>query len=144
MRAMARYALSPPSLAAESRTARIFVAIRTIAPSEAGTIDVSLALKGSSSTIKTGTPTKRSRRRPVFGGGKSTAEISDEPIATADKSLREIADDAARFAERRAVCSMLRSTAGNKSQAPKALRTDYKTLHVKMKHLGIRAKDFTP
>jgi DNA-binding NtrC family response regulator len=76
--------------------------------------------------------------------GKSTAEISDEPIATADKSLREIADDAARFAERRAICSMLRSTAGNKSQAAKALRTDYKTLHVKMKHLGIRAKDFTP
>ena len=37
---------------------------------------------------------------------------------------------------------VLRTTRGNKSQAARALQTDYKTLHVKMKNLGIRARDF--
>jgi DNA-binding NtrC family response regulator len=37
---------------------------------------------------------------------------------------------------------MLRATNGNKSRAARALQTDYKTLHVKMRQLGIRARDF--
>jgi DNA-binding NtrC family response regulator len=61
-----------------------------------------------------------------------------------DHSLREIAATAAAAAERQAICDTLRTTAGNKSQAARILRTDYKTLHVKMKHLGIRARDFAP
>ena len=60
-----------------------------------------------------------------------------------ERSLREIADEAAKAAERQAICETLRTTQGNKSQAAKALRTDYKTLHLKMKHLGIRARDFS-
>ena len=36
----------------------------------------------------------------------------------------------------------LRATSGNKSQAARILQTDYKTLHVKIKALGIRASDF--
>jgi two-component system nitrogen regulation response regulator GlnG len=58
--------------------------------------------------------------------------------------LREIAVEAAETAERQAICETLRATRGNKSQAARALKTDYKTLHVKLKHLGIRARDFAP
>jgi DNA-binding NtrC family response regulator len=58
-------------------------------------------------------------------------------------SLREAAESAARDAERLAICEALQATGGNKSRAARALRTDYKTLHVKMKNLGIRARDFS-
>lgn len=63
-------------------------------------------------------------------------------LATGSQSLRQIADDAARRAERLAICEVLQSTGGNKSRAARVLRTDYKTLHLKMRHLGIRASDF--
>lgn len=69
------------------------------------------------------------------------------PAATrepAARSLKETADDAARAAERQAICDALSATGGNKSRAARALRTDYKTLHLKMKHFGIRAQDFLP
>jgi two-component system nitrogen regulation response regulator GlnG len=61
-----------------------------------------------------------------------------------DVALREISDRAARDAERYAITETLRTTSGNKSRAARLLRTDYKTLHTKMRHLGIRAHDFTP
>jgi DNA-binding NtrC family response regulator len=57
-------------------------------------------------------------------------------------SLREVAAQAAAGAERQAISQALRAAGGNKSQAARTLRTDYKTLHVKMKALGIHAKDF--
>jgi len=60
------------------------------------------------------------------------------------QSLKSIAGDAARAAERQAICQVLRDTQGNKSQAARALQTDYKTLHLKIKQLGIRARDFAP
>jgi len=60
------------------------------------------------------------------------------------QSLKERADAAAREAERLAICETLRTTLGNKSRAARALSTDYKTLHLKMKALGIRARDFSP
>jgi DNA-binding NtrC family response regulator len=56
--------------------------------------------------------------------------------------LRDIASRAAAAAERRAISEALRAYGGNKSKAARALQTDYKTLHVKMKQLGIRARDF--
>jgi len=59
-------------------------------------------------------------------------------------SLREVAAAAADAAERGAITEALRSVQGNKSRAARALRTDYKTLHLKMKRLGIRAQDFVP
>ena len=70
-----------------------------------------------------------------------------EPTSTlgepqADRSLREIADRAARAAERQAICEALRFTHGNKSQAARALQTDYKTLHLKMRQFGLEARDF--
>jgi DNA-binding NtrC family response regulator len=58
------------------------------------------------------------------------------------KSLREIAEEAAREAERQAIHEVLRQTKGNKSEAARTLRTDYKTLHLKMKSFGIRGQDF--
>jgi DNA-binding NtrC family response regulator len=57
-------------------------------------------------------------------------------------SLREIAGRAAAEAERQAICLALRATHGNKSEASRLLRVDYKTLHLKMKHFGIDADRF--
>jgi len=59
-------------------------------------------------------------------------------------SLREIAAEAAEAAERRAISEALRAARGNKSQAARALDTNFKTLHLKMKHFGIRGRDFVP
>jgi DNA-binding NtrC family response regulator len=64
--------------------------------------------------------------------------------APAGRSLKQMTDEAVRDTERRAITEALRATRGNKSQAAKALQTDYKTLHVKMKRLGLRGRDFTP
>jgi two-component system nitrogen regulation response regulator GlnG len=69
--------------------------------------------------------------------------LRPEAIRAAAQSLREIAGDAARQAEREAIARVLRNTGGNQAEAARVLRTDYKTLHVKMKQLGIRARDFT-
>ena len=65
-------------------------------------------------------------------------------VSLAGLSLREVAVEAADAAERGAITEALRSVRGNKSQAARELRTDYKTLHLKMKRLGIRAQDFVP
>ncbi len=71
----------------------------------------------------------------------STKRSPTQKIAVV-KSLKEIAEQAAREAERVAITDTLRATRGNKSQAARILQTDYKTLHVKIKALGIRASDF--
>jgi len=57
-------------------------------------------------------------------------------------SLKEIAGRAAAEAERRAIRLALHATRGNKSEASRLLRVDYKTLHLKMKHYGIEAGTF--
>jgi len=59
-------------------------------------------------------------------------------------SLREVAETAAGQAERDMIRQALESTKGNKSQAARLLRTDYTTLHAKMKRYGISARDFAP
>ena len=59
-------------------------------------------------------------------------------------SLREVAELAAGQAEREVIRHALESTKGNKSQAARLLRTDYTTLHSKMRRYGISARDFTP
>ena len=66
-----------------------------------------------------------------------------EPVGE-DLSLREVAELAAVQAEREVIRHALQSTKGNKSQAARLLRTDYTTLHAKMKRYGISARDFTP
>jgi DNA-binding NtrC family response regulator len=61
-----------------------------------------------------------------------------------DLSLRERAAEAAQVAERDAICEALRAAKGNKAQAARALKTDYKTLYLKIRQLAIRARDFAP
>ena len=57
-------------------------------------------------------------------------------------SLREIAGRVAAEAERQAIRLALRATRGNKSEAARLLRVDYKTLYLKIKHYGIEAGEF--
>jgi DNA-binding NtrC family response regulator len=53
-------------------------------------------------------------------------------------SLREIAGRAAQDAERAAIRAALASTGGNKSEAARRLKTDTKTLYVKIRQYGLR------
>jgi DNA-binding NtrC family response regulator len=64
--------------------------------------------------------------------------------AGGDLSLREVAELAAVQAERELIRHALQATKGNKSQAARLLRTDYTTLHAKMKRYSISARDFMP
>jgi two-component system nitrogen regulation response regulator GlnG len=57
-------------------------------------------------------------------------------------SLKQIADIALAEAETHAIRQVLRATRGNKTEAARLLKTDYKTLHVKMKRHRIHARDF--
>ena len=57
-------------------------------------------------------------------------------------SLKEIAARAAAEAERQAIRLALHATRGNKSEAARLLRVDYKTLHLKIKRYGIKAGKF--
>ena len=57
-------------------------------------------------------------------------------------SLKEIGDRAAAEAQRQAIDVALHATRGNKSEAARLLRGDYKTLHLKMKRYGIEARQF--
>jgi two-component system response regulator HydG len=57
-------------------------------------------------------------------------------------SLKEITHRATAEAERQAIRLALQATGGNKSEAARLLRVDYKTLHLKMKRYGIEAREF--
>jgi DNA-binding NtrC family response regulator len=65
-----------------------------------------------------------------------TAALREAP-APGDSSLKEIADAAAAQAEEQAIRRVLQLTSGNKSEAARLLRTDYKTLYLKIKQYGI-------
>jgi len=69
-----------------------------------------------------------------------TALVEDSPPGGA--SLKEIADAAAADAEQLAIRRVLQETKGNKSEAARILRTDYKTLHLRMKQYGISSETF--
>jgi len=66
----------------------------------------------------------------------------DPGSSTARPSLKERADMAAAEAEQLAIRSALQATRGNKSEAARILKTDYKTLHLKMKRYGIHPREF--
>ena len=74
--------------------------------------------------------------------GRDRSSLPAPARMTPGQSLRAAATEAARDAERHAICEALRNTKGNKSRAARMLQTDYKTLHVKIKQLGIRVRDF--
>src|SRR5467141_4179929 len=67
--------------------------------------------------------------------------LRGEP-APLDSSLKEIAEAASADAEQQAIRSALHTSKGNKSEAARHLRTDYKTLHLKMKQYDIEAGRF--
>ncbi len=67
--------------------------------------------------------------------------LRSEP-APLGPSLKEIAEGAAADAERQAIRQALQATGGNRSEAARHLRTDYKTLYLKMKQYGIPAAQF--
>ena len=55
-------------------------------------------------------------------------------------SLKQIGERAVAEAEKQAIRHVLHTTGGNKSKAAKILKTDYKTLHVKIKKYGLKAE----
>lgn len=73
-----------------------------------------------------------------------TQPASGPPRLSEDLSLRETTELAMEEAARQAIERALRAAKGNKSQAARLLRTDYTTLHSKMKRYGISARDFLP
>ena len=88
----------------------------------------------------TGLVIQKEHLRALCGKARKLSAAAPTPLP--NTSLKDVASEAAAAAERRAICETLRVTHGNKSEAARALRTDYKTLHVKIKKLGIRARDF--
>ena len=67
---------------------------------------------------------------------------SRAPMRVGLFSLRQIVDSAVTRAEVEAIRRALASTLGNKSHAARLLRTNYTTLHGKMKRYGISAREF--
>jgi DNA-binding NtrC family response regulator len=59
-----------------------------------------------------------------------------------ESSLKELAELAVLDAEGQAIRLALQATGGNKSEAARLLKVDYKTLHLKMKRFGIQAGAF--
>ncbi len=57
-------------------------------------------------------------------------------------SLREMVEEAVAQAEAYAIRRALASAKGNKSLAARMLRTNYTTLHAKMRRFGIAAQEF--
>jgi DNA-binding NtrC family response regulator len=68
----------------------------------------------------------------------------EAPALDAGRTLRQIGEAALAGAEQEAVRQALRISKGNILQAARALKTDNKTLHTKLKKYKIRARDFEP
>ncbi|HSE02979.1 MAG TPA: sigma-54 dependent transcriptional regulator [Methylomirabilota bacterium] len=81
---------------------------------------------------------------PALTAGVPALPRAASETTGGDLSLREVAELAAVQAERELIRHALQATKGNKSQAARLLRTDYTTLHGKMKRYSISARDFTP
>jgi two-component system nitrogen regulation response regulator GlnG len=73
--------------------------------------------------------------RELLGKGKGSLGNQGpvEVPVTPGMSLKEIAEEAVEHSEKQAIRNVLKATGGNKAKAAKVLKTDYKTLHVKIK-----------
>jgi two-component system nitrogen regulation response regulator GlnG len=81
---------------------------------------------------------------PAPGGPAPAAGPGlDEAIAEG-LSLKDVSGREAAGAEREMIGRVLRMVKGNKSQAARILRVDYKTLHNKLKAYGMCAREFAP
>jgi DNA-binding NtrC family response regulator len=89
--------------------------------SEINVEQIKSLLKGTSSSVESPSPVEV----PVLPG----------------ESLKQIAEKAVEEVEKQAIRSVLKAAGGNKSQAAKILKTDYKTLHLKIKKYGLKAKE---
>jgi DNA-binding NtrC family response regulator len=76
---------------------------------------------------------------PLSDAGPSVRGAHDE-VTRPRRSLKEVGEQAAMLAERQAIRDALDAAGGNKSEAARLLRTDYKTLHVKMKRYGLSSR----
>jgi len=75
------------------------------------------------------------KRAPV-PGLQFTPRVQGQPWQ--DLSLREILKRSAMAVEREIIGQVLKQTGGNKAKAARILKIDYKTMHTKMKTLGIK------
>jgi DNA-binding NtrC family response regulator len=62
---------------------------------------------------------------------------SIQGVAIGDLSLKEIVHDNILVVEREVITKVLQYTGGNKAKAARLLKIDYKTIHTKIKQLGI-------
>lgn len=85
---------------------------------------------------------RRDEAHPAGTGKLASSTVTEIIASPPGTSLRDAGRAAATAAERQAIVAALGASGGNKSRAAKALATDYKTLHVKMKQMGISARDF--
>ena len=74
------------------------------------------------------------KRVPVPGLA-FTPKVQGEPWK--DLSLKEIVDQSTTAVEREVLTQLLKYTGGNKAKAARLLQIDYKTIHIKLKKLGI-------
>jgi DNA-binding NtrC family response regulator len=79
---------------------------------------------------------------PPYAVGTRHDEPGPAGSTLGSSSLRELAEMAVLDAEGQAIRLALQATGGNKSEAARLLRVDYKTLHLKMKRFGIQAGAF--
>lgn len=98
------------------------------------------------SSLDLGPLSRASATGALAGRSAIRPEAADQPtrarFAGASCSLRQIVDTAVAHAEGEAIRRALRATLGNKSQAARLLRTNYTTLHAKMKRYGISAREY--
>jgi two-component system nitrogen regulation response regulator GlnG len=81
---------------------------------------------------------------PAPGGSALATETALDEAIVAGLSLKDISGREAAGAERAMIGRVLRKVKGNKSQAARILRVDYKTLHNKLKAYGMCAREFAP
>jgi len=68
-----------------------------------------------------------------------TFSLKNQGILSKNLSLKEILRQNTKAIERQILKQALNHTGGNKAKAARMLQIDYKTIHTKIKQLGIRA-----
>ena len=74
----------------------------------------------------------------LTSAGRAGAAPVEVPRAGQRRSLREIIEDMTARAEQEAIRQALEETRGNKTEAARLLRVDYKTLYLKLRRYGMK------
>ena len=72
------------------------------------------------------------------------ARTKIQPSPFGNRPLREILKESIQGVEREVLTQVLRQTGGNKAKAARLLQIDYKTMHTKLKTLGIQTREEFP